>query len=80
MQYGGLIEYGPQPHSVVFVARMSHNSSPSSIVVHNHQSQCCVQAYGSYAGFHFGEILGLRPALRFFFAAQACENVESQTC
>jgi hypothetical protein len=59
---------------------MSHNFSPSSPVVRNRQNQCCALASVSYASFHCSEVLGLRPALEFFSAAQACESVESQTC
>jgi hypothetical protein len=64
----------------VFVARMSHNSSPNSTVVHNRQNQCCALALNSCVVFHCSEVLGLRPGLKFFSAAQACESVESQTC
>jgi hypothetical protein len=64
----------------VFVARVSHNSSPNSPVVHKCQNQCCELAWDSYAGFYCSKILGLRPGLKIFHVAQACKSVESQTC
>jgi hypothetical protein len=64
----------------VFVAEVPHNSSPNSPVDHNRQSQCCSLTSGSCTGFHCSEVLGLRSALKFSSTAQACGNVESQTC
>jgi hypothetical protein len=49
----------------VSIARVSHNSSLNSPVVHNRQNQCCALAWDSRASFQCSEVLELRPALKF---------------
>jgi hypothetical protein len=63
----------------VFDARVPREFCPSCPVVLLHQSQCCAQAWGSYACFHCNEVLEFRLVLRFSSGVRAYESVESQT-
>jgi hypothetical protein len=54
-----------------------HNFSTNSPVVHTYQNRCNARVWGSCAGFHCGEVWGLRLLLRLFSTAQAYESVES---
>jgi hypothetical protein len=64
----------------VFAMKVPHNSSPSVLVVRNHPNQCCALVWGSYTGFYYSVVLGLRLTLKIFTVAQTCESAKSQTC
>jgi hypothetical protein len=56
------------------------NSSPSSLEVHNRQTQCSVRALGSCTGCHCNRVLELHLILEPSSAARACESAEPQPC
>jgi hypothetical protein len=67
-----------------FLTEVSQNSSPNSLVAHNHQNQCYEPAWGSCASCHCsggaGGGLGLCQSLKSSSVAQACESVVPLTC
>jgi hypothetical protein len=56
-------------------------SFPSLLVARNHWNQCNALALGNCADYHCSEeALGLRLALEFFFASQACGSAGPLIC
>jgi hypothetical protein len=67
--------------TVFFLAQVSQNSSPNSLVARSYQNQYYASAWGSYVSCHCSEgTMGLRLSLNFSFAAPACENARPLTC
>jgi hypothetical protein len=62
-----------------FPVKALQSFSPSSLVAHNHQNRCCVQALGSCITYHYNEVLELRLVLQLSSIARVCRNAGPPT-
>jgi hypothetical protein len=62
-----------------FPVKALRSSSPSFLVAHTHQSQCCAQALGSCVCYHCNRVLELRLVLQLSSIARVYGNAGSLT-